>query len=366
MPFPISDPRTLTRRLEALTESELRRIRPNVPPAAIARAVRSPNGMLAVIIRAFVLGLYEVHLHLRWWGQQYFPDTAEVEYLIRHASIWGVVRRPATVAIGQALVTGTPGTVIPSGQILQGGTASYEVASAAVLASNGTATISLRATQSGAAGNAEAGSTLAFVAAVDGLAGQSATVDDEGIAGGADIETVSGLLGRLLAEIQEPAHGGARFDYPRWVANAFSTSQVQAYGDWVGRGSVGVVVAMGTRLNPRVPTATELSAIAAHLHNERPVTAEVVVVPVLLRPVNLTIELDPFSWSVRAAVEAAIRTFFAAEAKIGERLYFSRLSEAISSAAGEYRHRLVVPSADIAPQPRELLVPGTINIGPAE
>lgn len=361
MPFPISDPRTLTRRLEALMEASVREARPNADPAAIARAVRSPRGMLAAIIRTYVLALYEVHLHLRWWGQQYFPDTAELEFLIRHASIWGVVRRPATMAIGRAQVTGAAGTVIPAGRQLQGAGVTYEVLEPEVVGSNGGASLSLRATASGPIGNAAAETPLSFIQPVSGLSPQTAIVDADGLAGGADIETAPALLGRLLAEIQEPAHGGAVFDYPRWVTNKFAASQVRAYGEWVGLGTVGVVVAMGTRYAPRVPTESELTAIAAEIEYQRPVTAERVIVPVELRPIALAIELDPLSISVRSAVEAAIRTFFALESKIGGSLYLSRLSEAISSAAGEYRHRLVLPAATVTVERHELAVPGDIS-----
>lgn len=360
--FPISNPSQLTRRLESLMEAAIREARPNVEPAAIARAVRSPRGMLAIIIRTYVLGLYEVHLHLRWWGQQYFPDTAELEFLLRHAAIWGVVQRPATFAIGRAEVEGVPGTVIPAGRLLQGAGIIYEVLAAETIGDNGGAALDVRATLAGPIGNAAAGTPLSVLGnPIDGLAAQVATVDDQGLNGGTEIETAPALLGRLLAEIQEPAHGGAKFDYPRWVTNKFAAAQVEAYGDWVGRGSVGVVVAMGSRYSPRVPTEAELEAIAAEIEIQRPVTAERVIVPVQLKAVTHTIKLAPFTVQAKAAVEAAIRTFYAAEARIGAPVYLSRLSEAISSAAGEYRHRLVAPAADVASLAYELPVPGAIS-----
>lgn len=361
MPFPISDPATLTRRMEALMEASVREARPNVDPAAIARAVRSPRGMLAIIIRTFVLALYEVHLHLRWWGQQYFPDTAEVEFLIRHASIWGVVRRPPTAAIGRADVEGVPGTLIPAGRLLQGAGVTYEVIEAEVIGANGDASLDLRASETGTIGNTPAGTPLSFLQPIAGLDAQVAVVDEQGLVGGAPIEPTPSLLARLLAEIQEPAHGGAEFDYPRWVANVFPASQSRAYGDWVGRGSVGVVVAMGTRLNPRPPTEAELDAIAAEIEIQRPVTAQRVIVPAELVAVPLRIVPTPNTIAVQQAIEAATRTFFAAEATIGGTLEFSRLSEAVSSAAGEYSHKIYTPAANITVERHQLAVPGAFT-----
>lgn len=360
MPFPISSPEALTRRLESLIETEVRKVRPDVSPAALARAVRSPRGFFAIIIRAFVMGLFEVHLHLRWWGQQYFPDTAEAEYLVRHADIWGINRRPATFAIGKVDVLGAPGALVPAGAVLQGSGVTYEVTAPEVLGDNGGATLSVRATASGTIGNAAAGLPLSFAAPVDGLTSQTATTDEAGITGGAPIETDPSLLGRLLERIREPAHGGAAFDYPRWVQGQFAASHVATLPNWVGRGSVGVVVAMGTKANPRAPTEAELEAIAAYLDEVRPVTAERVVLPAVIVPRNMTLVLDPNTVAVQEAVKTAWRTFFAAEAAIGGRLKFSRLSEAISSAAGEYAHRLISPTADIVSAATELSVPGVV------
>lgn len=337
-----------------------------IAPAAIKRAVRSSHGMLGIIIRAVAMELYENHLHLRWWGDQYFPDTAEQEYLLRHCGIWGIIRRPATKAIGKATVEGVPGTGIAAGLQLQGtGDTLYEVLTAATIGASGTARLDLRAVTAGSAGNAAADLPLSFTTLVAGLTEQVAAVDAEGLAGGAEIESWASLLARLLEKIREPAHGGAAFDYPVWVQNTFAASQVRTLESWVGKGSVGVCVAMGSALLPRVPTTSELEAIGAHLAAVRPVTAQVVPVAVALMPVDHAIILDPYEAKVREAGEAALRAFYAREARIGEKLYRSRLSEAISAAAGEYRHELVSPSADIAPALlTQLPVPGSITMEP--
>jgi uncharacterized phage protein gp47/JayE len=364
MPFPLPSPAELTRQMEASMEASLRAARPDASPAAIARAVRSPRGITAALIRATVLTVYSCHLHLRWWGDQYFPDTAEVEQLERHASIWGVARRAATKAIGRAEVAGAPGTIVPAGTRLQGaGTVVYEVVDPETLGSDGSAVLDIRATEAGTSGNAPAAFVLTVLEsdAVPGLTTQAATVDDSGIVGGAPIETTASLLARLLAEIREPAHGGARFDYPRWIQNEFAASQVVCLPNWVGLGTVGVAVAMGTAAAPRPPTEAELAAMQAHTVSQRPVTADVYVLPCQLVAQPLTIGLDPLEARVKLAVQAAASAFFARESVIGETLYRSRLSEALSAAAGEYRHELAVPAGNMTPPPLGLLVPGAIN-----
>ncbi|MDI4664723.1 baseplate J/gp47 family protein [Xanthobacter autotrophicus] len=362
MPFPLPTPDDIARQMEASAEASLRKARPDADPRAIARAVRSSRGYVAAIIRATVLTVYTCHLHLRWWGDQYFPDTAELEQLLRHADIWGVTQRPATKAIGRAEVTGAPDVTIPALTRLQGaGTVIYEVVSAATVDAGGTAVLDIRAVDAGVSGNAPAGLVLTILDTVAGLTAQVATVDADGIVGGAPIETAASLLARLLAEIREPAHGGARFDYPRWIQNDFAASQVVCLPNWVGLGTVGVVVAMGTAAVPRPPIAAELDAMLAHIQGLRPVTADAYLLACELLPQPMTLAVDPYEARVRQAVDAAAAAFFAREATIGGRLYRSRLGEAISAAAGEYRHEMTVPAADIVPGPLQLPIPGAIT-----
>jgi uncharacterized phage protein gp47/JayE len=365
MPAPLPSPEELTRRAEGDLEAALRRIRPNASPAAIARAVRSEKGLLAAIARVQGKGLYGTHLHLRWNVDQLMPDTAEAEFLIRHAAIWGVYRRPATKAVGLAVFTGIPGTVVPAELDLRLPGGGLALTSAGgVVDGSGEVTIALEAAEGGVLGNTAGGATLPIVTVQAGLDPQAAVLDADGMAGGAGEESDASLLARVLVEIREPGHGGNRNDYRVWIQNAFAVAKVETVPLWVGPGSVGVVVAMGTALAPLVPIPAELDAMAAHLDGLRPVTAEVYVRPVVLLAVALQLAVDPNSAPVRAAVEAAARAHFAAEAEIGKLFPRSRLSEAISSASGEYRHYLALPAGDVAPARDALPVPGAFTWDP--
>jgi uncharacterized phage protein gp47/JayE len=366
MPAPLPSPEELTRRAEASLEAALKRIRPNASPAAIARAVRSEKGLLAAIVRVQSKGLYGTHLHLRWNVDQMLPDTAEAEFLIRHAAIWGVYRRPATKAVGLALFAGIPGTVVPAELDLRLPGGGLAITSAAgVVDASGEVTIALEAAEGGVLGNTAGGATLPIVTVQAGLDPQAAVLDADGMAGGAEEESDVSLLARVLAEIREPGHGGARNDYRLWIQNAFAVAKVATVPLWVGPGTVGVVAAMGTAVAPVAPIPAELDAMAAHLDVLRPVTAEVYVRPVVLLAVPLQLAVVPDTLPVRAAVEGAARAHFAAEAEIGVLFPRSRLSEAISSAGGEYRHYLILPAADVAPARDALPIPGAFTWDPA-
>lgn len=363
MAFPLPSPDTIARGMEQTLEGAVRVARPDATPAALARAVRAPQGIFAALIRTICAALYENHLHLRWWGDQYFPDSAEVEYLERHASIWGVFRRAPVKAVGNAQFAGLPGTVIPAGLQLStpSGALVETLAASAPIDGTGLITVALRAVAGGSAANSAGGSTLLVVTVLPGLDPQAAVLDAGGLAGGADTEDDASLLDRLLGVIREPGHGGAAFDYPKWVGEAFAAAKVKTLPNWIGYGSVGVAVVMGTSAVPRVPTPAEIAAIAAHLETLRPVTAEVVVIAYVPKVVPVTVGLDPDTQANRSAVTAAINAFFAADARIGERLFRSRLGEAISAASGEYRHDLVTPAADVVCAPSEMTVVGAIT-----
>lgn len=372
MPYPIPTLEELTRSQETRLEAALQRYAADeglgVTSGAIARSVRTPRGVLSAIVRNNAQLLWSAHLHLAWLGRQVLPQTSDLEALLAHADTWGVFRRAPTQAIGRVVLAGTPALAIPAGLELRATTgAILATTTAGALDGTGAGSFEVRAREAGPDGNVAAGAVLPLVSPLAGLAPQSATVDADGVAGGADQETTPALLERLLDRIRRPPHGGAAFDYPNWVLNQFAASHVATRPNWVGLGTVGVVVAMGTRAAPRQPTAAELSAIAAYLgelnaqEGTRPVTADVIVLPATLTALPLTLEIEPDTTATRSAVEAAFRAYMARESEIGATIYRSRLSEAISSAAGEYRHDLDAPTANVAADPLELLVPGPIT-----
>lgn len=362
MPFPLPSPDELAESQATEMAAALKALRPDVSPVAIDRAVRSEKGLVAAHARTDALGLYGTHLHLRWWGDQYMPDTAEAEQLVRHASIWGVYRRPATKAVGYAVFTGTPGLALPIGlQLRTPGGALVETSEADVVGAGGSVTLALVATEGGPAANTAGDTTLPIVTALAGLDPQAAVLDADGLTGGTAEELDDSLLERLLAVIREPGHGGADFDYPNWVRAAFAASKVKPIANWVGPGSVGVVVAMGTALAPAEPSPAEVAAIAAHLEGLRPVTAEVHVLSYLPLVVPFTLAITPDTLANRAAAQAALADHFAREAQIGTGMPLSRISEAISAANGEYAHRIEIPAAAITPAPRELPLLGDVT-----
>src|SRR5512134_2116141 len=85
-------------------------------PGADTRTRRSP---LDVFARVVGYVHHTIYGWLEWLAKQLLPDTSEVDWLARHASIWGVTRKPAAYATGEITVTGTAGVFFPEATIWQ-------------------------------------------------------------------------------------------------------------------------------------------------------------------------------------------------------------------------------------------------------
>lgn len=72
-----------------------------------------PNSYLDAIITAFSGRIYDFYLNLDQVIKEMFVDTADGTFLERWGSYVGVLRKPATQAVGNITITGTAGSVIP-------------------------------------------------------------------------------------------------------------------------------------------------------------------------------------------------------------------------------------------------------------
>ncbi len=69
--------------------------------------------MAGVLATVWAGAVHMLHGHLDWLSLQLFADTAEREFLLKQASLYGITPTPATFAAGTVLATGTDG-VSPS------------------------------------------------------------------------------------------------------------------------------------------------------------------------------------------------------------------------------------------------------------
>lgn len=301
--------------------------------------------------------LHSLYGYIDYLARQILPDTADAEWLERHASLWGVTRKAATAAAGTVSITAGAGVTVPAGTVLQRpGGGDYTV-TADVAAVGGTAVATVQAAAVGAASNLPAGARLTVVSPVPGAQSTAIVVD---VSGGADIEADADLLARLLGRIRRPPHGGAAADYVAWALEVPGVTRAWVYPYHQGVGSVGVAFVCDGRPSI-IPTGADVAALQAHLDGLRPVTANVLAFAPVAAPLALSIRLIPDGTAIRAAVTAELADFLSREAVPGGTLYLSRLREAISQAAGEFRHELAAPSADVVAPAGHIATLGAIT-----
>jgi uncharacterized phage protein gp47/JayE len=322
-----------------------------------ARLRRSNVAVQARVHSGAVHGLYGF---LDWLSKQLMPDTAEAEHLARWASIWGVDRNPAAVATGNVTFTGTDGTAIPAGTVLQRSDGAVVVTTADGTLASGTATVAAETYAAGAGGNTAASTRLTLTLPIAGV-NTAATVAAGGLTGGADTESDDELRARLLARIRQPPHGGAEFDYVAWAKEVSGVTRAWVFPGELGAGTVTVRFVRDDDASI-IPDAGAVATVQDYIDALRPVTADVTVVAPVAVALDLEISgLSPSNATVKNAIEAEFADLLTREAEPGGTIYLSHLREAISTAAGEFDHVLVSPAANVTHTAGQIAVPGTIT-----
>lgn len=316
---------------------------------------RADAEVYARVMGGVAHGLYGF---IEWLSDQVIYDTAELEYLERWCSIWGITRKPSAAATGSVTFAVQAGSVIPSGTLLQAldGVQYQTTADATITAP--TATAPVAAVVAAAAGNRTTGQSLSLVSPVVGV--QTTATAGE-LSGGADIETDDALRARLLARIQQPPQGGASYDYTTWALEVSGVTRAWVYPAELGLGTVTVRFVRDLDATP-IPDAGEVAAVQAYIDARRPVTAQVTVVAPAAVPINFQIQgLTPSNATVQAAVQAELRDLLLREAVPGGPILLSHIRAAISAAAGETDYVLVAPAANVTNTAGNMSTMGTIT-----
>jgi len=286
-------------------------------------------------------GLYQ---HQAWIARQIFPDTADTEYLERHAAVRGLTRRPAVAASGFMHVVGTPGTLIAEELIgVAANGQRYQTIEDGAIGADGTGIVRARAVDAGSIGNSADDTPLTLQPTSAGIA--SATLLT--MQGGVDVETDTELLARLLDIIRRPPAGGNRHDYRRWALEVPGVSAAFVYPLRRGLGTVDVAIVSGDGL----PSAETLQAVRDHIDDVRPVTAKncVVLAPEIVHvhvSVNIAIVGTALD-AVHAAINTQLAAQFAALAP-GDAWIRSQAEALISNVPGVQDRVIVAPVGNVA------------------
>ncbi|MFT8896776.1 MAG: baseplate J/gp47 family protein [Acetobacter sp.] len=320
----------------------------------------APGSLEQVLAGVTALEMAGVYRYVRDWCLELMVTTAtEAGLLSQHAIQWDTPRIPAQAAVGNVQMTLPPtaaSVLVPINQALTvDGSINWLVTAETTVVSGATTTVPVRASATGAGGNLAAGTSLTAVTPIAGVT--AIVVDSSGIAGGAAIEAVEAWRSRIIAAIRNPPGGGTASDYERW-AQAAGAAYVNVIPQWLGAGTVGIVVAMAGRV---APTTSELAQIATYLtdRSRLVVRANIILLPVTIVTQNVTLSITPDTVENRADVQAALASYFNGLG-IGDTIYHSQLEAAVASVTGVTSNLVTTPAANVSLAGNQMAALGTI------
>lgn len=196
----------------------------------------SDNYIRASSLAALAEGLYAHHA---WIARQIFADSADSEFLEKHASTRAIYRKNAVKAEGIVIITGEKGRKIPAGTEIKVHDRYFLTLSDTTLEGN-QAEIKISAKEPGTKSN--------FVKVNGILTAAPAGIRSECIVstkGGTDIESDGDLLARYLEILRRPPAGGNRYDYKRWALEVPGVTNAYVYPLRRGLGTVDIAITSG-------------------------------------------------------------------------------------------------------------------------
>ena len=238
--------------------------------------------------------------------------------------------------------------------------------------SAGEYSVDITAETAGFDSNLDNGETVELQNPVAGI-DSSATVSLTNTEGEAT-ETDSALQARIVQRIQEPPAGGKSSDYIGWALEVAGTSRAWVFPGNRGQGTVDVSFLELDGTVEEIPDSAKVLEVQEYINTQKPVTADCIVFAPVEVLVDFNIELSPNTAAVRSAVEDELRDLFSRENQVAGALEnagtgstysgkipLSKINEAISIAAGEQDHNLVLPAADVEPTQGEIARVGTFT-----
>jgi len=305
---------------------------------------------------------YLLHLIARDIANEGLPDLASAAGVLRWAAVLGLTRTAAVKASATDGIrfTGVDTTTVPSGT---------EVATAEAIelitteggdigdSVSGQLDVDLEAVEAGVAGNVAVNVLCDLATPIVDVDSQATII--VALTGGADIETIEALRGRVLDRLQQPPQGGSNADYVAWTKIAVPTTR----SVWVGsnepeQGEVTIrFIVEPSSGDPvdAIPSSGQIDAVQDYIGGTSGEDFEDAAAPVptigaridvrTLTAQEITFEIDaltPGGSTMEADVVLALKAMALSIGRgDGQTIELSQFYEAIASAPGEVSHKLV-------------------------
>lgn len=319
---------------------------------------------LSARLYALAAQVYALYVQADWVVRQAFPQTAEGEYLDRHAQLRGLERKPAVAAEGTVRFTAGEAASsprdIPQGTVcMTAGLVRFETAAPAVLETGAlTVDVPIRAVEAGTLGNVSAGAITAMAVAPMGI---SMCSNPEPCSGGADGEGDEELRARVLETFKRLPNGANSAFYQQGALSFDQVAAAAVIPRPRGVGSVDVVPATLAGL----PGPELLEELEDYFEQRREIAVDLKVRAPETVTVNIAVKVEPGEGRDKAEVldrvEEAIRGWFTGRL-LGQRVLRARLGEIIYHCDGVANYAITAPAADVAVEEDQLPVLGTLSV----
>ena len=176
-----------------------------------------------------------------------FPDWAWGPWLDLHARTAGVARHQTTAASGKVTITGTTGTVIPSGTGVcteatnDSPSIVFTTDEMVIIPDTGSVDVTVTAQETGSGSNVNAKTVTFFTGNIKGA---ETVINSESLTGGTDVETDDSLRQRILEAYAEIGRSfiANDSDYIRWAKSIDGVGDCIVIPTWNGPGTVKLVL----------------------------------------------------------------------------------------------------------------------------
>lgn len=196
---------------------------------------------------------------------------------------FGVYRKDGSKATGQITFSGTDGTTIPEGTLMQTAEGLQFITLEDGTISGGTIAIDIEAMDIGTDYNVPA---QAITELPVQLTGVTLISNDLAITGGSAEESDDDLLQRLLLKAQTPAVSGNANHYKSWATEVSGIGDAKVFPLWNGNGTVKVCVIDS---NKQPANADLVNDVIAHIEANRPIGANVTVEAATALDINIVV-----------------------------------------------------------------------------
>lgn len=319
---------------------------------------------LSVKLYAVAAQVYGLYSQAEWLSKQCFPQTAEGEWLDRHAGLRGLTRREAVKAEGRIRFSvdsaANTDLTIPVGTVCAtAGQVRFETTEEGVLTAGETAVeVNAAAMEVGTAGNVPAGSVLAMAVPPVGV---SRCVNVKAFTGGTDTEEDENLRARVLETYRRMPNGANAAFYEQAALSFEQVAAVAVLPRSRGVGTVDVVIATQSG----VPDAGLLEKVGDYIQKRREIAVDVEVKAPVTKAVDtsITVKVNNLTDAerVKTEVEGVLRAYFSGEG-LGKDVLRAKLNQLVFSVEGVANCDITTPDADVAVAAGELPVLGTLTV----